>query len=220
MATIGAILAALLPLGSSGVQAAGSNRTSASALLRDACRASFSASAFRAQGHIAQGGTSFSGVDLYFGSAGELITLTEHRDRTASFIVNGPSTYLEANRAFWLSASNSATASRFAGRWLDITSDKKDIAPALTKGFNKSAALSSCGEGSASYAGKATVNGVKVTKVHQASSQGSDTYYIENGPTRYILRDTQSGKTSEDLVLSNYGVQPDLAAPPDAIPIS
>jgi len=61
-----------------------------------------------------------------------------------------------------------------------------------------------------------------VYKVHQNSSGESDTFYIEKGSTPYILRMTarQSQKNIGDLVFSDYGVQPDTAAPLGAIPFS
>jgi hypothetical protein len=127
---------------------------------------------------------------------------------------------MEANRSFWLSNSNnnSAVASLFAGRWIDMTSDKKDIA-GFAKSVSKGALLGACqgGLGSATYAGKGNVNGVKVTKVHLSRGANAGTFYIENGPTPYLLRATS---TSQNLVFTDYGVQPDIAAPAGAIPIS
>jgi hypothetical protein len=213
-------LAATVPLGSSSVLAAGLNRVSASTLLSNACRASFGASAFRVQGHVTTGGTAMS-LDAYFGSAGDLITFTEKGDETVSIIVNGPSTYFKGNRSFWLSMTphDGAVASLFAGRWIDMTSDKKDTAD-LTKRLSKRALLAQgvCGR-SATFGGNTIVYGVKVDKVQ--SPDGS-TVYIENGPTPHILRAIASPgqKYSGELAFSNYGVQPDTAAPPGAIPIS
>ena len=58
------------------VLAAGSHRVSASTLLRNACKASFAASAFRVQGHFISGGKAMS-LDVYFGFAGDLMTATQ-----------------------------------------------------------------------------------------------------------------------------------------------
>lgn len=221
--TVGAAFAAMLPLGSSSVLAAGSHHQSAPALLRDACRATLDASAFRAQGHITQSGVLLS-VDLSIGSAGKLLNFTEHGDQTVKIIISGSSTYFEGNRSFWQANSNGGgAASSLAGRWIDMTSDTKDTT-SFTKDFTKGALLSSCegGSFSATYAGRAAVHGVSVTKVHANSRNESDTFYIENSPTPYILRLTggQSQKTSGNLVFSNYGMQPDAAPPTAAIPIS
>ena len=71
LTAIGATVAATLPLGSSSVLAAGSHRVSASTLLRNACKASFAAAAFRIQGHLTSGGKAMS-LDVYFGTAGDL----------------------------------------------------------------------------------------------------------------------------------------------------
>ena len=145
----------------------GSIHESASTLLSDACRATSGASAFRAHGHFTQGGTSIS-VDLHWGSTGKLINFTEHGDQTVNVVINGPSIYFKANRSFWLSQTNNGKgASLLAGHWIDMTADKKDTA-SMTKNFTKRAFLSSCDGGgfSATYVGKASVNGVKVTKVH------------------------------------------------------
>jgi hypothetical protein len=110
-----------------------------------------------------------------------------------------------------------------ADRWIDVTSVKK-IAAGITKKFNrKKFPLPQCGQGwSTAYVGNATVNGIKVIKIHQTSIHESDTYYIESGLTPYILRFTASGwqATSGDLVFGDYGVEPDTSAPPGAIPIS
>jgi hypothetical protein len=214
----GAAVAALVPLGSSSVLAASSSHVSASTLLRNACKASFSAPAFRVQGHITQGGTPMS-LDISFGSAGELVKVTQKGDQTVNAIVSGPSTYFKANRSFWqANTGSSAAASQFAGRWIDMTSDKKD-ATSFTKDLNKKTLFSQCGAvGSATYTGNAVLNGVKAYKVHE----GGYTGYIENGPTPYILRVTAGPgqKNSGDLVFSNYGVQPDTTPPSGAIPIS
>jgi hypothetical protein len=222
IATFGAALAATLLSSASVATAATSHHESPSNLLNDACGATLAASAFRAHGHAHTGGTSIS-VDVYFGSAGELLTLTQHGNQTVHAIINGPSTYIKGNGPFWRSATNNAgVASLLAGRWIDMTSDKKDMA-SLTKDINKRAILSQCGEGgSATYAGKGVVNGVKVTKVHQNANNESNTYYIEVPPTPRILRVTGNPdeKNSGDLVFSNYGVQPDTTAPAGATPIS
>jgi hypothetical protein len=218
---VGVIVAATLPLGSPSALAAGSKHVSASTLLNQACSATLAAPAFRAQGHAHVDGTAAS-VDIYFGSAGTLMTLTQHGDQTISMIMNGPSTYVKGNQPFWQSVTNdSGATSLLAGRWIDMTSDRKDVA-SMTKDLDKKALLSQCGKGgSATYVGHATVNGIKVNKVHQASSSESDTYYIENGSTPYILRATSSPsqQNSGDLVFSDYGVQPDTSAPAGAIPI-
>jgi hypothetical protein len=222
IATAGITLAATL-LGSASVAlAATSHHESASKLLHDACRDTLAASAFRAHGHATTGGKSIS-VDVYFGSAGELLTLTQHGNQTVYAVMNGPSTYIKGNGAFWRSATNNAgVASVLANRWIDMTSDQKDMA-SLTKDINKQAILSQCGEGgTATYAGKAVVSGVKVTKVHQNANNESNTYYIEERPTPLIVRVTGSphAKNSGDLFFGNYGVQPDTTAPAGATPIS
>lgn len=225
LAAIGATVAATLPLGSSSVLAAGSHRVSASTLLRNACKASFAAAAFRVQGHLTSGGTAMS-LDVYFGFAGDLMTATQKGDQTFHVIKNGPSVYMEANRPFWLANSNNngALASLFADRWIDMTSDKKDTA-GITKSFTKEtffgSACSANDFGSASYAGNAIFNGVKVFIVHQSHVKSPGTFYIENGPTPYLLRATgTSQKDGGVLAFSSYGVQPDTAAPPGVIPIS
>lgn len=219
---IGAAGAATVTLGSPAVLAAGSNRPPASTLLKDACSATLAAPAFNAQGHLTLSGTKLS-FDVYFGSNGELITLTQHGNQTMRAIIDGPSTYVNGNRAFWQSATNSRSAATvLAGRWIDMTSDKKD-STGLTKDVSKGNIMSQCGQGgSAAYAGSAVVNGVKVTKVHQNARTETDTYFIEVHPTPYILRVVGSpkNKDSGDLVLSHYGVQPNTAAPTGAIPIS
>jgi hypothetical protein len=223
LAAIGATVAATLPLGSSSALAASSNRVSASTLLSNACKATFSASAFRFQGHVTSAGTAMS-VDIYLGSAGDLATVTEHGDNTVRLIKNGPSFYMEGNRAFWLSNTNNnrAAASLFAGRWIDVTADRKDLRDFL-KSLNKGTVLSQCQSlGSASYAGNAVVNGTKVIKIHSYTSSESDTFYIEKGPIPYLLRVTtsQSQNDSADVVFSHYGVQPQTAAPAGAVPFS
>lgn len=221
-ATSGAAVLALLPIGSSRVLAAGSNHGSASTLLGDACGDTLAASAFRAHGHVTSGGTSMT-IDVYFGSAGGLLTITQHGDQTARAILNGRSTYFEGNRPFWQSITNSRRAASFlTSRWIDMTSDTKDTA-GITKNFNKTQLLSQCGQGrTATYAGSATVNGVKTVKVHQVSGRESDTYYIEKSQTPYVVRVSGSThqKDTGDFVFSDYGVQPNTAAPPGAVPIS
>jgi hypothetical protein len=201
--------------------AAGSKHVSASTLLSQACRTTLAAPAFRAQGHAEIDGTAAS-VDIYFGFAGTLMTLTQHGDQTISMIMHGPSTYVKGDQPFWQSVTkDSGATSLLAGRWIDMTSDQKDVA-SMTKDLDKKALLSQCGKGgSATYVGHATVNGIKVNKVHQSSSSESDTYYVENGSTPYIVRVTASPsqKNSGDLVMSDYGVQPDTSAPSGAIPI-
>ena len=164
-------------------------------------------------------------VDVYFGSAGELMTVAEHGGaETFRIIANGPSIYMEANGAFWLANTNHnrAAASLFAGRWIDVTSDKKDFGD-VTKSLSKESILSQCrAGGSATYAGTAVVNGMKVIKIHHHTTSESDTFYIEKGPTPYILKLTgsQSQKDSGDVLFSDYGVQPHIAAPAGAIPFS
>ncbi len=97
-----AALPAVLPLGSSGVAAAATSHESAPQLLRAACSATLAAPAFRAQGHVTTGGSSVK-VDVYFGSGGELLTLTQHGNQTFEAIQNGPSTYIKGNGPFWRS---------------------------------------------------------------------------------------------------------------------
>jgi hypothetical protein len=221
VAGLGASAAAAWPLGSSSALTASSTHVSASTLLRKACAAVLDSSAFRAQGRLAEGKTKMS-ISVYFGSAGELINFTEHGDQTVRAVIDGPSTYIEGNGPFWQSVTKSrGAASLFAGRWINMTSDKKDAA-GFTKNVNKRAILSNCGGGSPTYVGSATIDGVRVEKVHDASNDESDTYYVESGPTPYILRvsGSPSQKDSGNLFFSHYGVQPDTAAPAGAIPIS
>jgi hypothetical protein len=222
IAAIGVTMAATLSLGSPSALAASSRHVSASTLLKHACIATLAASAFRGQGHVTDGNTAMS-VDVYFGSAGTLLTVTEHSDQTINLIINGPSTYMKANQPFWQSVSHNSGASALgADRWFDVTSDKKDFA-GVANSLNKKALLSQCGQSSsATYVGTATVNGFKAIKIHAASSHESDTYYIESGSTPYLLRVTgsPSQKNSGDLVFSDYGRQPDTAAPSGAIPFS
>jgi hypothetical protein len=225
-ATIGATVASVLPFGSPSALAAHANHESAPQLLSSACSATVAASAFRAQGHVNTGGTEIS-VDLYFGSAGELMTITQHGDQTLNAIVSGSSTYFKANRSFWQSATKSSgAASLLEGRWIDMTADQKD-ASSLTNSLTKGGVLSQCGHGSsATYSGGATVAGTKVIKVHQNARDGSkpesNTYFIKNGSTPYILRVTgsEAQKDSGNLVFTSFGVQPNTSAPPGAIPIS
>jgi len=195
---------------------------SAPTLLNHACSTTLAAPAFRGQGQITTGGKAIN-LDMYFGSAGDLMTVTQNGDQTINVIINGLSTYVKGNQPFWLSVTkDSGAASLLADRWIDMTSDHKDVA-GMTKDLTKRALLSQCGRGSsATYVGHATVNGIKVSEVHLATSQESDTYYIENGPTPYILNVTgsPSQKDSGGLVFSDYGVQPDTSEPPGAIPIS
>ncbi len=222
LAAIGAALVATLPLGTSSALAAGSTHISAPTLLKRACSATLAATAFRAQGHVSAGGRQI-GVTVYFGSHGGLFTVTESGDQTVQLILHGSSTYMKANRAFWQAEiKDSGAASLIAGRWIDVSSDQQDFA-GLTSGLSKKALLSDCGKGrSATYVGHATVNGVKVSEVHQVSSQESNTYSIENGSTPYVLKVTGSAtqKESGDLVFRDFGVQPDTSAPTGAIPIS
>jgi hypothetical protein len=65
----------------------------------------------------------------------------------------------------------------------------------------------------------ATVDGVKV---HQDSRDFSNTVYIKDGSTPYVLRITARASKTEsgDIVFSDFGVQPEIAAPLGAIPIS
>jgi hypothetical protein len=103
-----------------------------------------------------------------------------------------------------------------------MTSDKK-AAASFTQDVNKDSILSQCGSGSsATYTGRATVNGTAVTKIHQDSSHESNTYYVERGTTPYILKvaGSPTAKQTGDLVFGDYGVQPDTAAPAGATPIS
>ncbi len=222
LAAIGAAVVAALPLGTSSALAAGPTHISAPTLLKHACSATRAARAFRAQGHVSAGGRQI-GVTAYLGSAGGLITMTESGDETVQLILNGSSTYMKANRAFWQAEiKDSGAASLIAGRWIDVTADQQDFA-GLTSGLSKKALLSDCGTGrSATYVGHGTVNGVKVSEVHQVSSQESNTYYIQNGSTPYVLKVTGSAsqKDSGDLVFRDFGVQPDTSAPAGAVPIS
>jgi hypothetical protein len=218
---IGFTVAATLPLGSSSALAASTEHVSASTLMKDACKAFFSASAFRAKGHITSGNTPGS-VDVYFGSAGTLLTLTQHGNQTVNFILDGSSTYLKANKSFWLSMTphDAGAAALFADQWFDVTSDKKDFA-GFAKSMNKKAIGQGCGQSSSTtrYVGTATVNGHKAIKIRTKANHESDTYYIESGSTPYLLRITGSSspKDSGDLVFSDYGKQPDTSAPPGAI---
>jgi hypothetical protein len=219
---IGVTLAATLPLGSSSAVAVSPKHVPASTLLKDACAATLAASAFRVQGHITEGNTTLI-VDIYFGSAGTLATVTQHGNQTVNMVMNGPSIYMKANQSFWQAeTNNSGDAALGASRWFDVTSDKKDFA-GLAKSLDKKALVPHCGQGSSSsYDGTGTVNGIKAIKIHRFSSQRSDIYYIESGSTPYLLRVTgsQSQKDSGDVVFSDYGVQPDTAAPHGAIPFS
>lgn len=225
-ATIGATAVALLPVASPSAAAAHASRESAARLLSDACRATEASPAFRVRGEVDSGGSEIH-VDLYFGSAGELLTMTEHGNQTLNAVVSGPSTYVKANRAFWQSATKSSgAASLLEGKWIDMTADKKDAA-GVTKGLDKGAIMSQCGQGwSTAYAGETEVNGTEVTEVHQDSRDGSDTesntYSIEKGATPYLLRiaGSETQKDSGSLVLTDFGVQPNTTAPPGAIPIS
>jgi len=206
-----------LPLGSSSALASGPKSVNASTLLNHACSDTLAATAFHVQGRV-KSGSSGLGINLYLGSAGSVVTVTTHGDQTVSFITNGTSLYMKANQPFWRSAAGAKAAPLFAGRWLDVTSDKKDFSD-FSKQVNKGALLSQCGVGgSASYVGHATVNGIKVTKVHQLENQESDTYYIEGGSIPYILRVT--AKNFGDIVFSDYGVQPDTSEPPGTVPLS
>ncbi len=216
-----AVVAALLPLGSSGAAAAATSRESAPQLLHAACSDTLTAAAFRAKGHVTTGGATVV-VDVYFGSGGTLLTLTQHGNETFNSIQNGPATYIKGNGPFWRASGGAGDASLLANRWIDMTSDKK-AAASFTQDVSKGSILSQCGGGgSATYAGKGTVNGTKVTKIHQNSHNESNTYYVEGGSTPYVLRiaGDPSEKQTGDLAFSNYGVQPDTAAPAGAIPIS
>jgi hypothetical protein len=225
LAAVGATVAATLPLGSPSVLAAGSHRVTAPTLLRNACETSFAAAAFRVQGHLTSGRQTMN-VDVYFGSAGDLMTVTQKGDQTFHVIENGPSVYMNANRAFWLANSNNdrAVASLFSGRWIDMTSDKKDTAGItnnLTKETLFGGACSTNDFGSTSYTGKAVLNGVKVLIVHQSHVKNPGTFYIENGPTPYLLRGIGTSQNDGGFVtFSKYGVQPNITAPAGAIPIS
>ena len=216
-----AAVAAVLPLGSPGVAAAATSRESATQLLHAACTATLAASAFRAKGGVTTGGSSVK-IDVYFGSGGELLTFTQHGNQTFDAVQNGPSTYIKGNAPFWRSTGGGGAVSLLANRWIDMTADKKD-ASSFTKEVSKASILSQCGGGgSATYAGNATVNGTKVTKIHQNSRNESNTYYVERGSSPYILRivGNPSEKETGDLVFSDYGVQPDTTAPAGATPIS
>ena len=227
LVTTAAALTAVLAFGSSGAAASAAaaatttSHESAPQLLRAACSATLGASAFRAQGHVTTGGSTVT-VDVYFGSGGELLTLTQHRNQTFHAIQNGPSTYIKGNGPFWRSAGGGGAASVLANRWIDMTSDQKDAA-SFTQEVSKGSILSQCGGGSsATYAGHATLDGTRVTKIHQDSSRESNTYYVERGTTPYVLRiaGNPSAKQTGDLVFSDYGVQPDTAPPAGSTPIS
>ena len=224
----GAIVAAAtaaLSLGSSSALAAGSKSVSAETLLHHACSDTLAATAFDVQGQVKDGGSGPLSINFHVGSTGNVITVTENGDQTFTVITNGTSSYMKANQAFLqaeLGAKDSSAASLLAGHWLDVTSDKKDFS-SLSKQFNKKSLLAQCGEGgSASYVGHSTINGIKVTKVHQRANEESDTYYVGGGSTSYIVRVTGSAsqKNSGDLIFSDYGVQPDTSEPPGTIPIS
>jgi hypothetical protein len=199
----------------------------AATFLFRACNATFDASAFRGQGHVGDGSSAMS-VDVYYGSAGTLVTVTEHGNQTVSVITYGPSTYMKANQTFWQSA-NPGAASQFAGRWIDVTSLGKSSLGGLNAVVDKRELLVSCGEGwSTAYVGNATFDGLNVIKIHQISHQRdgtslhrySSTYWVEKGPIPYIVRITSKGWSPADLVFSDYDVQPVISAPPGAIPIS
>jgi hypothetical protein len=194
------------------------NHEPASTLLNDACTATFVASAFRVEGHIGPGR-----LDVYFGSTSEVITVTEKGHQTLRAIKDGPSTYFQGNRSFWQSFIGSRrAASLIAGRWIDMTSDPKDVAGFLNS-LNEGVILSLCDVGgSATYGASATDNGVKVITVHQNSKDFSSTVYIEDGSNPYVLRIAARAPKSDsgDIVFSDFGVQPDIAAPRGAIPIS
>jgi len=162
-------------------------------------------------------------VSFYVGTAGNLYTITQHGDQTVSIITNGPSVYVKGNQPFWQQATDSsATASALTGHWLDVSSDKKDFG-SLTGALGKKQLISQCsGNRSSSYEGQTTVNGVKVTKVHQNLTGESDTYYIEQGRNQYIVKISGSPtqKNSGNLVFSDFGVQPNTAEPAGTLPIS
>jgi hypothetical protein len=187
-----------------------------------ACSVTLSAAAFQGKGHVS-GGSSGMNVDFYFGSAGDLLSFTEHKDQTVSVITHGPSIYIKGNQPFWqASTKNKKATAILANRWIDMSSDRKD-ASSITKGLTKKALLHDCrGNRSAAYVGHGTVNGIKVSKVHQNANQESDTYYIEEGSTPYILKVTASpsGSTSGEILFSDYGVQPVTSPPPGTVPIS
>jgi hypothetical protein len=210
------------PLGSSAALAAGSQGVAASALVNQACSVTLSAAAFQGRGHLSDGGSAMN-VDFYFGSAGDLLSFTQRKDQTVSVITHELSIYLKGNQPFWqASTKNTKATALLANRWIDMTSDRKD-ASSIIKGLNKRTLLQDCrGNRSAVFAGHATVNGVKASKVHENSDQESDTYYIEEGSTPYILKveASPSGKTSGEILFSDYGVQPVTTVPPGAIPIS
>lgn len=217
---------AALSLRSSSALAGSSKSVSASTLLHHACSDTLAATAFDVKGQVNAGGSGPLSINFHVGSAGNVITVTENGDQTFTVITNGTSSYMKANQAFLqaeLGAKDSGAASLLADRWLDVTSDKKDFS-SLSKQFNKKSLLAQCGKGgSASYVGHATINGIKVTKVHQLANEESDTYYVDGGSTPDILRVTggaSSQKNSGDLIFSDYGVQPDTSEPPGTIPLS
>jgi hypothetical protein len=221
LGAIGVTIAALLPLAPASASAASSKQVSASTLIKDACVATLGAPAFRVQGHITDGNSAMF-VDVYFGSAGSLVTVTQHKNRTINLIVNGPSLYMKANLAFWQSeTNNSAAAASGANHWFDVSSDKKDFG-GLAKSLDRQAIVPDCARGSSRYVGTATVHGLKAIKIHLSSGKESDTYYVKSGSTPYLLRVTGSSSQSQsgDISFNDYGVQPDTAAPPGAIPFS
>lgn len=217
LAAIGATVVATLPLGSSSAVAAGSHQVSASTLLSRACTVTAASWVFRMKVHTTSGGAQVS-EDIYFDPWGGLITITEKGDQTFHLIQNFTSTYIEGNRAYW-DARRPEIASIAANRWIDVTSNKK-FAASVTNLFQKKGDIPCGSTGQAWYVGKGVFNGVKVIKV---LDDNLDTIYIERGTTPYILRVSGSGIAggpSSVLVFSDYGVLPDDAAPPGAIPIS
>jgi hypothetical protein len=222
LSLVGAAGIVALPLGSSAAQAAGTQGVAASVLVNQACSVTLSAPAFQGRGHLSEDGSAMN-VDFYFGSAGDLLSFTQHKDQTVSVITHELSIYFKGNQPFWQASTKSTKAAALlANRWIDMTSERKDAA-SIIKGLTKRTLLQDCrGNRSAVYAGHATVNGVKASKVHQNSNQESDTYYIEEGSTPYILKVAASplGKTSGEILFSDYGVQPVTSAPPGTVPIS
>jgi hypothetical protein len=162
--------------------------------MKDAYGATLGASAFRVQGHVNDDNTAMV-VDVYFDSAGSLVTVTEHKDRTINLILDGPSLYMKANLPF---GSLRRTTRRLRHP------------------------VQNCARSSSRYVGTATVHGLKAVKIHPSSGKESDTYYIKSGPTPYILRVTGSSSQNQsgDISFNDYGIQPDTAAPLGAIPFS
>jgi hypothetical protein len=197
---------------------------SATQLLKAACQATLSAKAFQVQGSVTEGGSPLQ-VDVYFGSAGSLMQVTENGDRTINLITNGSSLYIKGNQAFWQAAggsgSSSSVTSALTDRWLDVSADTKDFG-GLAKQLTKHSFLTQCTSGSTSYAGHGTVDGIPVTTLHQSGGGGPLTISVESGPTPYLIKIYKGGSTknSGQLVFSDFNVQPDTSEPAGTVPLS